>query len=86
MKISGKVIQNKNIKENTEDTFLATYKGHTIYVSYNHGLGKPDYDFLTRYNLEVTHNKSGHLAVDTWEDCHTKEDAIRKAMEGAGFL
>jgi predicted dehydrogenase len=85
MKISGAVIQNRNISINTEDHFEATYKGHDIYVSTNHGLGKPKYDHLKRFNIEV-HGKDGTLAVDTYDDYHTIEDAIREALIGACLI
>jgi hypothetical protein len=86
MKISGKIIQGRNIAENTDITFRATYKGMTIYVSSDHGFGYPTYDHLTRYYIEVSNNKNGMLDVSTWEDCHTMRDAIRKALEGACLL
>ena len=86
MKVSGKVIQNRNIKQNDGVTFHAIYKRKTIWASKDHGLGKPKYDHLTRYNIEVTDNKSGMFDVDTYEDCHTMEDAIRCALKGACLL
>ncbi|MES2382860.1 MAG: hypothetical protein V4538_17565 [Bacteroidota bacterium] len=86
MKISGAVIQTKNIKTNTEITFHATYKGMTIYVSTDHGFGKAKYDHLKRYYIEVSNNKNGLFDVDTWEDCHTMKDAIRYALKGACLI
>lgn len=40
MKIAGCIIQKRNIKLNTSDSFYASYKGKRIYVSSNHGFGK----------------------------------------------
>lgn len=86
MKISCAVIQDRNIKENSETTFLATYKGMTIYVTTDHGFGEPKYKHLTRYYMAVTNNKNDMHDVDTWEDCHTMKDAIRIALEGACLI
>lgn len=86
MKISEAIIQNRNIKVNTEDDFEAVYKGKQIIVSTNHGLGKPKYDHLRRYNIEVIDIKTGMRDVDTYEDCHTKHDAIRYALKGACLI
>lgn len=86
MKIAGCVFRKKAIHENTKETFCASYKGMTIYVSSDHGFGKPEYKHLTRYYIEVSNNKNGILDVDTWEDCHTMRDAIRKALEGACLI
>ena len=53
MKISTLVIQNRNISVNTENDFVATYKGKEIIISTNHGFVKPKYDHLKRYNIDV---------------------------------
>ena len=86
MKISGKIIQNRNIKEHNNTTFHATYKGKNIYVSNDHRLGRPKFNHLTRFNIEVTDNATGLYDVDTYEDCHTMNDAIRAALKGACLL
>ena len=39
MKIAGCIIQKRNIKESNKDTFHASYKGKSIYVSSKHGFG-----------------------------------------------
>lgn len=85
MKISGAVIQNRNITTNTEITFEATYKKHNIFVSSDHNLGDPKHDHLTRFNVVVT-NDGGGYAVDSVEDCHNIRDAIRGALTGACLL
>ena len=86
MKISGKIIQKRNIKEHSDVNFHAIYRGKTIYVSSDHGFGKPKYNHLTRYNIEVTDNFNGMYDVQTYEDCHTMIDAIRIALKGACLL
>ena len=86
MKISGAIIQNRNIKEHSKTTFHATYKGKNIWVSSNHGLGKPKEGWLTRYNIEVTDIELGMFDVNSYEDCHTMEDAIRYALKGACLI
>lgn len=85
MKISGAIIQNRFIEENTETTFMARYKGHTVYVSSDHGHGEPKWDHLTRYTIEVT-DKRGCYAVNTYDDFHTMKDAIRYALKGACLI
>lgn len=82
MKISGAIIQKRFINEHNDHTFSATYKGHDIYVSTTHGFGKPKYDHLKRYTIEVI-GKDGMYAVNTYDDFHTMEDAIRYALKGA---
>lgn len=84
MKISGSVI--RNITTNTKDNFVATYKGKEIIITTNHGHGKPKYDHLTRYDIIVIDLKSGMYDVNTYEDCHTMNDAIRYALKGAILL
>lgn len=84
MKISGAIIQPRNISINNSQTFCAQYKGRVIYVTTNHGFGKASYDHLTRYDITVT--KDGSFEVNTYEDCHTMKDAIRCALKGACLL
>lgn len=38
MKISGAIIQKRNIYVSTDSDFQATYKGKHIYISTNHSL------------------------------------------------
>lgn len=86
MKIQGKIIRTSNIVEHSDTTFHAIYKGKTIYVSSEHGLGKAYMSYLTRYNIEVTDNLTGLYDVDTYNDCHTMIDAIIHALKGACLL
>lgn len=73
------------ITVNTEKEFEGTYKGMDIFVSSDHGLGEPEYDHLTRFNITVT-DKAGMYAVDSYKDCHTIQDAIRYALKGAQLI
>ena len=84
MKISGAIIRDKFISENTPDKFNAIYKGREINITTDHGHGKPKYDHLKRYDITVTLN--GSYEVNTYEDCHTMKDAIRYALKGACLL
>lgn len=86
MKISGVIIQERNISENTNSDFVATYKGKSITISTNHGLGKPKYDHLKRYNIDVIDIKSGMYDVQSYEDLHEMRDAIRLALKGACLI
>lgn len=74
------------VVEFNETTFHATYKGYEIYLTSIHGHGKPQYNHLTIYNIEVRKNESGILDVSTWEDFHTMRDAIRYALKGACLI
>ena len=86
MKISAIVIQNRNISINTENDFDATYKGKRITITTDHGFGKPKYDHLNRYCIDVWDIKSGMKDVDAWQDFHTMRDAIRFALIGACLI
>lgn len=86
MKVSGLVIQERNIKEHTESIFNATYKGKKINITKYHGFGKPKYEHLTRYMIDVVDMKTGLKDVDTYEDFHEIKDAIRYALQGAMLL
>ena len=86
MKISGLVIQNRNIFVNTKNDFIAKYKGKEIIISTNHGFGKPKYEHLKRYNIGVIDIESGMKDVQTCEDFHTINDAIRCALKGSLLL
>jgi hypothetical protein len=86
MKISGKVIQNRNIKKHTKDEFFATYKGKDIEITTDHRHGEPDYPWLKRYSIYVTDIKTGLLDVQIFKDHHCIKDAIRYALKGACLL
>jgi len=86
MKISGAIIQNKNITINSENDFVATYKGKEIIISTNHGFGKPKYNHLKRYNIDVVDISTGMIDVQSYEDFHTMRDAIRYALKGACLI
>lgn len=86
MKISGAIIRDKFISENTPDNFNAIYKGREINITTDHGHGKPKYDHLKRYDITVIHLESGMYDVNTYEDLHTMQDAIRYALKGACLL
>lgn len=64
---------------------MARYRGHNIYISDSHGFGKPEFEHLTIFTIDVT-GKDGTYAVSTWEDCHNIEEAIGKALEGAELI
>lgn len=86
MKISGAVIQKRNIESSTEDDFIATYKGKQLYISTNHSLGEPKFAHLKRFDIVVTDLESGMLDVQTYEDFHEIKDAIRYALIGACLI
>lgn len=86
MKISEAIIQDRNIKVNTEDDFEAVYKGKQIIISTNHGFGKPKFEHLRRYIIDVIDIKTGLRDVNTYKDCHTMHDAIRYALKGACLI
>ena len=86
MKISSLIIQNRNISVNTDNDFVATYKGKEIIISTRHGLGKPKYDHLKRYNIDVIDIASGLKDVQTYDDLHDMRDAIRLALKGSCLL
>ncbi len=85
MKIAGRIIQNRNIRDNTKDMFDATYKGMDIYISTDHGYGKAKHKHLTRYYITVFSPESGIYDYQGWEDCHNMDDAIREALTGSGL-
>ncbi len=86
MKISGAVIQERNISVNTSNEFEATYKGKQIYITTDHGHGESRWDHLTRYDINVIDLASGMHDVFTYGDFHTMRDAIRDALKGACLL
>ena len=77
------IIQDRNITTKTETDFEATYKGKRIYISTNHGFGKPKYAHLKRFNIDVIDIKTGMYDVQSYQDCHTMNDAIIYAVKGA---
>jgi len=86
MKISGAIIRDKFISKNTPDNFNAIYKGREINITTDHGHGKPKYNHLKRYDITVIHLESEMYDVNTYEDFHTMQDAIRYALKGACLL
>ena len=86
MKISGIIIQNRNISENTAENFFATYKGKQIIITTNHGFGEPKYKHLKRYSIDVIDIKTGLKDVMSYEDCQIMQDAIRYALNGACLI
>lgn len=85
MKISQAIIQNRNISKNTPELFEAVYKGHYIVVNDDHGHGIAKHMHLTRYEITVT-NKNRRVVFSDVFDCHTRKDAIRKALKGANLI
>lgn len=83
MKVAGRIIQNRNIIQNDPDYFEANYKHVTIFITTNHGFGKPKYKHLTRYSIDVYGRNNGIYDMQSWEDCHDMKDAIKHALEGA---
>jgi hypothetical protein len=86
MKISGAVIQERNIKTYTDNDFDGTYKGKRIIATTDHGFGKPKYDHLKRFYIYVVDIKTGMYDVQTHEDFHTINDAIRYALKGSCLI
>lgn len=86
MKVAGCVFQKKFIEENNENEFIATYKGKRFYISNDHGFGEPEYEHLTRFNIDVTDIATGWYDVTTWEDFHSIRDAIHYALKNSLLL
>lgn len=86
MKISGAVIQPRNIIVYSDDEFRAKYKGRRIEITTDHGFGIPNESHLKRYMIDVWDDRTDSHEVDTWEDCHFIEDAIRLALKGACLI
>lgn len=86
MKISGAIIQQRNIIVSSENEFQATYKGKEIYISTEHSLGKPKYEHLKRFNIDVQDMNTGMYDVQTYQDFHDINDAIRYALKGACLI
>lgn len=86
MKISGCVIQNNQIIDNTKNNFNANYKGKRIYISTEHGFGKPKYNHLKRFLIDVVDIKTGMYDVQSYQDFNEIKDAIRFALIGAMLI
>ena len=86
MKISGAIIQPRNIEVSTENEFRATYKGKQISITTDHGFGKPKYDYLKRFMIDVIDIETGMVDVQTYEDFHEVKDAVRSALKGACLI
>ena len=86
MKISGAIIQTRNIEVSTENEFRATYKGKQISITTDHGFGKPKYDHLKRFMIDVIDIETGMADVQTCEDLHEVKDAVRFALQGACLI
>lgn len=86
MRISGAIIQPRNIEVLTENEFRATYKGKQISITTDHGFGEPKYDHLKRFMIDVTDIETGMYDVQTYEDFHEIKDAVRSALKGACLI
>ena len=86
MKVAGCVIQNKNISENTEDVFCATYKGKRFYITQTDFYGQPKYDHLKRFLIDVVDIETGMYDVQSYEDFHSIHDAIIYALKGSQLI
>ena len=86
MKISGAIIQQRNIIVSSENEFQATYKGKQINITTDHGFGKPEFGHLKRFNIDVIDIETGISDVQTYEDFHEINDAIRYALKGACLI
>ena len=86
MKISGLIIQKRNTEISTENDFRATYKGKQINITTDHGFGKPKFDHLKRFMIDVIDIKTGMYDVQSYEDFHDMRDAIRYALKGSCLL
>ncbi|WP_187260759.1 hypothetical protein [Pontibacter beigongshangensis] len=86
MKISGAVIQNRNIKTHSSKGFDATYKGKHIFITTDHGFGKPKDKYLKRFLIDVIDIETGMKDVDAYEDFYEIEDAIESALKGARLI
>ena len=86
MKVSGAIIQQRNIIVSSENEFQATYKGKQINITTDHGFGKPEFGHLKRFNIDVIDIETGMSDVQTYEDFHEINDAIRYALKGACLI
>lgn len=88
MKIAGCIFQKKKIIESTKNHFEAEYKGHSIYVTRNHGFGKSSEYGKKRFyvNVEDLNADSFATCCDGYDDFENIEDAIKYALHGAMLL
>lgn len=86
MKISGAIIQQRNIIVSSENEFQATYKGKQINITTDHGFGEPEFYHFKRFNIDVIDIETGMSDVQTYEDFHDINDAIRYALKGACLI
>ena len=52
-------------------------------ITTDHGFGKPQYDHLKRFLIDVVDIKTGMYDVQSYQDFHTVRDAIIYALKGA---
>jgi hypothetical protein len=83
MKVSGCVIQEKNIAVNTSESFEATYKGKRIYITTDHGFGESKYPLCKRFLIDVVDIKTGMYDVQSYQDHQKIRDALIYALKGA---
>lgn len=83
MKIAGCIIQKRQILDNTLALFNANYKGKRIYISKDHGFGKPIFPQLSRFLIDVVDIKTGMYDVQTYQDFEHIDEAIEYALKGA---
>jgi hypothetical protein len=83
MKIAGCIIQKRKILDNTLALFNANYKGKRIYITKDHGFGKPKYPQLSRFLIDVVDIKTGMYDVQTYQDFEHIDEAIEYALNGA---
>jgi hypothetical protein len=86
MKVGGCIIQERKIEVNNENLFVAKYKGKRIYITTDCAFGKPQYEHLKRYLVDVKDIKTGMYDVETYEDFHTMRDAILYALKGSMLI
>lgn len=83
MKIAGCIIQNRQILDKTLSLFHGNYKGKRIYITKDHGFGKPKYPQLSRFSIDVVDIKTGMYDVETYQDFEHIDEAIKYALTGA---
>jgi hypothetical protein len=86
MSLAGCIIQNRQIIHNTLALFDANYKGKRIYISKDHGFGKPKYPQLSRFLIDVVDIKTGMYDVQTYQDFENIDEAIEYALKGAMLI
>ncbi|MBO0323483.1 hypothetical protein J0X14_14335 [Muricauda sp. CAU 1633] len=88
MKIAGCIFQQRKITEYSKKHFEAEYKGHSIYVTRDHGFGKSKEYGKKRFyiNVEDLNADSFTTCCDTYDDFENIEKAIEYALHGAMLL